>query len=370
MRDNWRYQVLTTDDREAWRSLVAGAPERDAFFTQEYATLFERHSDEPARLFCYGNEVNYIVYSFCLRRINGLPFFRAAPLNGETEYYDIASPYGYSGPLVCARDQGSLRALWQGFVAAFHQYCCEAHIVCEFARLNPFTGNHKHLRAETQGVRASGRIVYVDLTKSEQELWQGLNRGNRSNINKAKRSGVRVDLGDGGEDWQRFYQLYVAAMRRNHANRWYYFSPEFFSDCSTLLEGKISLFCARYEDRNIAAASFLHDGDVVHYFLGGSDADYLALRPNNLLMYRAIGWAKEQGYRLFNLGGNYGTDDSLIRFKAGFSKLQTTFHTYRTIHNPMVYEELCRRYEAFNSNLGRQRERSDYFPLYRAGGSR
>ena len=72
-----------------------------------------------------------------------------------------------------------------------------------------------------------------------------------------------------------------------------------------LLDDKISLFCARHKEQIIAAALFLHDGDVVHYFLGGSDSDYLALRPNNLLLYQAICWAKRQGYRLFNLGGGY-----------------------------------------------------------------
>jgi lipid II:glycine glycyltransferase (peptidoglycan interpeptide bridge formation enzyme) len=117
----------------------------------------------------------------------------------------------------------------------------------------------------------------------------------------------------------------------------------------------------------IAAASFLHDGEVVHYFLGGSASEYLALRPNNLLMYEAICWAKHRGYRFFNLGGGY--KEHLARFKATFSKLSTTFYTYRTIHQPTLYDELERKYTRYRANLGQLNENSDHFPGYRADNS-
>jgi serine/alanine adding enzyme len=366
MSDKWHYDVLTTDDQAQWHALVEAIPQHDIFFRPEYVIHFERLSGEVARLFFFGDEANYIVYPFFLRRINDLPFYQASPLDDETEYFDIVSPYGYSGPLACVRDQRCQRDLWEGYLSAFHGYCKETNIVCEFARLNPFVSNQQYLQELTGGVQATGQIVYVDLTGSEEALWQGLNRGNRSNINKAKRSGVRVDRCSDSDHVQRFYQLYVATMRRNHATGWYYFSPDFFADSFTFLGDKISLFCASYQGQTIAAASFLHDGDVVHYFLGGSDSNYLALRPNNLLMYQAICWAKRQGYRLFNLGGNYRPNDSLARFKAAFSKLSTTFYTYRMIHIPAIYHELCRGHAIYKLNMGRQCEDTDYFPKYRA----
>jgi serine/alanine adding enzyme len=207
--------------------------------------------------------------------------------------------------LAWVRDQSCQSDLWQRYLAAFHHYCQEANIVCEFARLNPFTGNQQYLQALTDGVQACNQIIYLDLTRSEETLWRGLNRGNRSNINKARRAGVRVAKDDQGEHVQSFYELYLATMRRNRATSWYDFSPDFFADSFTLLDDKISLFYATYHDQIIAAASFLHAGEVVHYFLGGSDSNYLDLRPNNLLMYQAICWAKNQGYRFFNLGGDY-----------------------------------------------------------------
>jgi hypothetical protein len=367
MPGKWDWEVLTTNDREPWRRLVEGIPHRDVFFTPEYAIPFERLSGEEARLFFFGDEANYIVYPFFLRRINDLPFYQASPLDDKTEYFDTMSPYGYSGPLAYVIEHSCELDLWHSYLSVFHHYCQAMNMVCEFARLNPFVGNQQYLQALTNGVQAGNQITYLDLTQSEEALWRGLNRGNRSNINKARRSGVKVDRGCDNDRIRSFYELYATTMRRNQASRWYYFSPDFFADSFALLDDKLSLFCASYQGRIIAAASFLHDGDVVHYFLGGSDSDFLALRPNNLLMYQAICWAKRQGYCLFNLGGGYRVDDSLARFKAAFSKLTTTFYTYQTIHNPTVYDELCQRYVLYRSNMSQQWE-SGYFPKYRADG--
>jgi serine/alanine adding enzyme len=365
MSHRWHYEILTTNDRARWRSLMEGIPHRDIFFMPEYVTPFERLSREVARLFFFGDETNCIVYPFFQRRINDLPFYRAFPLDGEPEYFDIVSPYGYSGPLACVRDQSCQRDLWQGYLSAFHHYCQDMNIVCEFARLNPFMGNQQYLQELTSGVQASNQITYLDLTQSEEALWRGFKKGNRYSINKARRSGVTVDKRCDSDSLRRFYELYLATMRRNQASRWYDFSLSFFMDGFTLLDDKISLFCASYEEQIIAASLFLHDGDVVHYFLSGSDGNYLALCPNNLLLYQAICWAKRQGYRLFNLGGGY--KEGLARFKASFSKLSIDFYTYRMVHNARIYDDLCQRYAIYNSNIGQSDENTSFFPRYRAG---
>ena len=369
MCPSWHSEVLTTDDREQWTALVKAVPQRDVFFMPEYVVPFESLSEGQARLFFFGDETSYIVYPFFLRRIDELPFYQARPLAGAKTYFDVVSPYGYSGPLAFVQDESHTQDLWQDFLSAFADYCQETGIVCEFARLNPFVGNHRYLELFTDGVQASGEITYVDLTQSEDELWQGFNRGNRSNINKARRSGLEIERGRGPGRVQAFYQLYVDTMRRNRARSWYYFSPGFFEDSLDLLDDRASLFCACYRERVVAAASFLHAGEVMHYFLGGSDGDYLALRPNNLLMYQAILWAKHHGFRAFNLGGGYGSGDSLLRFKSGFSKLTACFYTYRAIHNAAVYAELCQRHRLYVEDKA---ERCDtgYFPRYRAEGTR
>ncbi len=360
--DRWRSEVLTSDDRVEWHALVEAIPHRDVFFTPEYVIPFERLSRDRACLFFFGDEANYILYPFFLRRINDLAFYQVAPLDSDTEYFDVMSPYGYSGPIAHITHPGVERNLWRGYLDAFHHYCVDNNIVCEFARLNPFVGNHAWLQKLTDGIQATGEIIFVDLQGAREDIWRGLNRGNRSSINKARRLGVEIFRGHDKDRLRRFYELYAVTMHRNQASQWYYFSPTFFMDGFELLGDKISLFYAAYQGQMIAAISLLHDGDVVHYFLGGSDSSYSHLRSNNLLMYEAICWAQDRGYRFFNLGGRYGSKESLVQFKAAFSKQTTTFYTYRRVHLPMVYIELVQRYLGYMLD-------AEYFPLYRASSS-
>jgi hypothetical protein len=364
MQDTWSYKVLTTSERAQWRSLVEATSQRDIFFWPEYIIPFERLADDVALMYFFGDEANYIIYPVFLRPINNLPFYQAAPVDGETNFFDVVSPYGYSGPLAYVSDQSCRANLWEGFLAAFQEFCHANNIVCEFARLNPFLGNHRYLRELTDAVQNSNQVTYLDLTQSEEAIWRGFNRGNRSNINKARRLGVEVVRRRDDDAIRRFYELYLATMRRNDADPWYDFSSNFFTDHFRLLGDKISLFCANNKGEIVAAASFLHDGEVVHYFLGGSDNDHLALRPNNLLMHEAIRWAKRQGYRYFNLGGGYKA--SLSRFKTAFSKSSLNFYTYCKIHNVAIYEDLCQRHARYRAEMSQVVEEVDYFPRYRA----
>ena len=362
----WIPKTFRTKDREQWDRLIDTAPHADVFFCRQYVSLFEKLSGECAHLFFFGDRSNYIVYPFFKRSINRLPLFKASPLTGRSEYFDIVSPYGYSGPLAVISEPSCEQDLWQQFLEAFHQHCLEANIVCEFARLNPFTGNHLPLQEFTDGVEPSNPITYLDLGYSEKELWQGLNRGNRSNINKARRRGVRVDRCSSRAHVDRFHELYTGTMARNDADDWYFLPRDFFHNFFKMLNGKTSLFHADYDGRIIAAASFLHGGKVVHYFLGGSDSQYLSVRPNNILMYEAILWAKSEGYRYFNLGGGHGSEETLARFKTAFSKLTKTFFIYRKVHMARIYELLCHQFVRYREDEGQSIPETDFFPLYRA----
>lgn len=364
-RAPWRQEVLTLADRARWTELVRNIPGHDAFFLPAYVEAFARYSGEEARLFYFGNDYEYIVYPFLVRRVSDLPFCQPLVGQGMPDYFDTVSPYGYSGPLACIPNPQNTQELWQAYLAAFHDFCVDNNIVCEFGRLNPFVGNHIPLEALTDDVRRSGEIIFVDLRQSEEEIWRGFNRGNRSNINKAQRLGVVVEERRDKEAIDEFYRLYRQTMERNNASAWYYFSPEFMYSLFTDLGSHLRLFCAVHEGVIIAAATYLCVGKVCHYFLGGSSRDHFALRPNNLLMKTAIMWAKRNGYVHFNLGGRHSAHDNLGQFKSAFAKTTVTFHTYRVVHMPEAYETLCQQFMTFAKNAGQAPSNTDYFPLYR-----
>jgi len=370
----WQEELLTLADWSRWQALVEAIPDHDAFFLPGYVAPLAAHGGEDALLFFFGNQEEYIVYPFLRRRIDDLPF-RQALANGrdrelfDRELFDIASPYGYSGPLARTPDPERAPALWQGFVEAFHRFCQAQGIVAEFARLHPFLDNQAPLQKLGEPVVENGSIVAVDLTQSEEAVWRGFNRGNRSNINKAKRAGLVVEEREDEAAWQTFLALYRETMERNQAREWYYFPDRFFQELRQGLGSKLRLLCAVHEGRIVAAATYLCVGPVCHYFLAGSSREAFALRPNNLLMSQAIFWAREQGFRFFNLGGQHSPQDNLGRFKSAFAKSTWPFHTYRKVHLPEAYQMLVAQARRFKqqSEQSDQGEpsSSDFFPLYR-----
>jgi hypothetical protein len=75
-------------------------------------------------------------------------------------------------------------------------------------------------------------------------------------------------------------------------------------------------------------------------------------------------WAKSRGNRVFHLGGGVGgSEDSLFRFKAGFSQQRHPFHTWRMVADETVYRRLVKRWE---SRHGAEADGLDgFFPAYR-----
>ena len=97
----------------------------------------------------------------------------------------------------------------------------------------------------------------------------------------------------------------------------------------------------------------MHFGDFVHTFLSCSyEENYNA---NDLLKYHALLWAKEEGYKKYNLGGGLKDNDNLYKYKATFSNQTTPRCIYKRIFNKEVYDELVK---------DTQKD-SNFFPAYR-----
>mgnify|MGYP001607389084 CR=1 FL=1 len=301
----------------------------DIFFTPEYQELFKDTA--------FGGEPR------CFRSAGIEYRFYARPIE-ETGYFDIVSPYGYSGPIDIDGQPD-----WDKFLSSFHSYCQGEYIIAEFARLHPFLQNHLYLEAGR--VVKSGEVVYIDLTQSEEDIWRGFDKGCKSAIKKALKSEGRLMPPIKG-CLIAFPELYCSTMKRNNAHNAYLFSDDFFRASDNLVHtiGALSL-----GGNLIAANLLLRYGDYCHYWLAGGQPRN---GVGNLLLWEAIKWAKKQGCKIFNLGGGLTEGDNLSSFKRSFSKTTMPFFTYRKIHNPEIYNQLCQAKGIYPTSEG-------YFPAYR-----
>lgn len=280
-------------------------------------------------------------------------------LNAPPDWFDCASPYGYSGLLM-----SSSHEQLPSFLEAFCHTARAYGIVTAFFRLHPLFAFDPSVLGKFGTLLRHGETVCIDLSQPRESIRAQMSSNHQRNIKKLTRLGFRVSL----DEWDRFHDfiaVYHSTMRRVEAAEPYFFSSAYFEDLRTKLGDRLHLVCV-LTDTNVLAAGglFVATDGIVQYHLGGTAPEYLSLAPSKLMMDCVWRWAQEQSNTVFHLGGGVGgADDSLFRFKAGFSPGRSQFYTYRVVID-----------EAKNATLNQaadtvrgtdQLEHTDFFPGYR-----
>src|SRR5688572_28053408 len=113
----------TGADGERWRVLSERLPPRlrDLHFLPEYVRIYEKSQRIAGYLACLNSDDGYVIQPFVVRPLNGLSFLAARNL--PDQYYDIASPYGFGGPVASALSPMAEKGLFKEFDRRFTDYC-------------------------------------------------------------------------------------------------------------------------------------------------------------------------------------------------------------------------------------------------------
>jgi hypothetical protein len=154
----------------------------------------------------------------------------------------------------------------------------------------------------------------IDLSRVEQELYLSLQDSNRRNIKKALREGLSVKVAADAAALADFCRLNRLTRKRHGLPP----QPAFFFRQlyeNLLSDGKGNVITVYSGWRAVSSSIFLHFGTSVIYKYGASDEAYFKLRPNNLVLWTAIKWYQEHGYKNLNLGKTEAVHAGLLRFK-------------------------------------------------------
>jgi CelD/BcsL family acetyltransferase involved in cellulose biosynthesis len=119
--------------------------------------------------------------------------------------------------------------------------------------------------------------------------------------------------------------------------------------------------------RLVATELVLVSATHLYSLLGGTRADALDSRPNDLLKHAVIEWGIQQGKTAFILGGGKHGADGIFRYKLSFAPRGTvTFRVGKRIHDDRANERLVRQRERWEQQRGNCWHAEDgYFPVYR-----
>lgn len=324
----------------------------DIYFLSEWGKYYEAKEKEGEwTIFEFRNDLGHISYSFILRPI---------PLAAkDVVYRDIITPFGFSGPVILACEEGKRKELVDQYDKAFQQYCEEHGIVAEYVRFNPWIENSKDFES-LYHFRDHGDMMYVDLTVGDFFMDEFSPKA-RTQVRKAQKNKVEIEFDFTGSSVGEFLQLYELTAQRNQITDPYYlFSEEFLLGSFEALKGRQFLLNAKYEGQYISSCFVVHHGEYMHSHMTANNPDFFHLAGNSLVHYEACRWGVENRKRQFQLGGT-SSDENLYRFKRGFTKTPTlNLLIGMKIRNQKAYDQLV---ELKKQSEGLQM--MNYFPLYR-----
>lgn len=364
------FKILYAEDSEQskqWSALFSKLPSelKDLHYLPEYGMIYHATYGQKPFAAVLSTPNGMLLQAFVQKKLTGLEFLRgAARENLDSE---IANPYGFGGPLAVA--DGESKINFDIFEKNLKIFGEEKQIAAEFTQVTPFQPVEGFLRGCGVSLQKLKEMVVVDLTLSASELEQGLSRGCKSNVNKAKRAGVHVEsVACTSENLALFQELYLKTMERQGATKRWIFPASYFQNCVRFLgDEKTALFFAKIGPEVVAAHFVLHGFNTAYYHFGASDEKYFESRATNLLMWEIILWAKQKGYKNYNLGGGVSNteDDNLLRFKAGFSKKRASLYGYGRVLSEESYQALEKLKLDFEKRHKLIPRDPHFFPVYK-----
>jgi len=188
------------------------------------------------------------------------------------------------------------------------------------------------------------RTTYlIDLTKDLASLLMSFEEKTRYNIRLSEKKGVMVKEDSTIEGIDVFYKMYQETSKRDtfliHPRSYYMKLKETLVD-----RGMANVFIAEYQGKPVASLFAFRFGDRIWYMYGASIKEGRNVMPNHALHWHLIKWAKEKGYKVYDLWGIPSAPSEkhplygVYRFKKGFNgALKSWIGVYDLPFDRMTY---------------------------------
>jgi hypothetical protein len=349
-----RREFLAIDDPrwpEALRRL-----RHDLYHRPEYGRLDGLRLNATPEAFLASDGPREFFVPYLVRRCD--PVSAGAP-----ETWDVVSSYGYPGILLS--DAAREPVFVEDALAVFCDSLRGRGVCSAFLRMHPVLGHDFAELFPAGTLHDLGDTVVIDLSLDEQRLWKQTRESHRTNILKRQKQGFVARFVPLTEVLEEFLVIYTQTMDRVQAKEMYYFPRDYF----TTLAGMDEVHCCIVEtgSKIISACIFFETNGIIQYHLGGTLDEFLSQSPFHMIIHHGALWAKRRGNQWLHLGGGVGSaNDSLLRFKSGFSPLRQRFQVARLITDEPEYLRLVALRAAALDSGPEALLATSYFPAYRA----
>ncbi|MEO0185268.1 MAG: GNAT family N-acetyltransferase [candidate division WOR-3 bacterium] len=184
-------------------------------------------------------------------------------------------------------------------------------------------------------------------------LWKNFKQKSiRYPIKKAQRYGIKIVKSVKSVDMEIFYRLNLLTRRKHGVIPQPY---RFFKNILTEIfnQGLGFLLIAQYNRKPIGASIFFTFKNTIYHKFNASDANYLEYQPNHLILWHAIQWAVENGYKTLDLGRTSPDNHGLMAYKKhwGAEEIDLPYYYWPEIKGASATKESSNKYRIASSVL-------------------
>jgi lipid II:glycine glycyltransferase (peptidoglycan interpeptide bridge formation enzyme) len=169
------------------------------------------------------------------------------------------------------------------------------------------------------------------------------------NIRKALKSGVKCYVSYNLEDFTFLYQVHreniesIGGLPKK--------KDFFMSLANNMSRTYYKLYIADMAGHKISALLLLFYNKTVEYYTPATIIEYRNIQPLSLLIFRAMTDAINDGYKFWNWGGTWLTQDGVYNFKKKWGAKDFPYYYYTKVINKdilnLTKEELLQEYPGF-----------------------
>ena len=320
------YKLISLDQRQNWNEALEGIPHAFAH-TWENCYAMNLTTGFPTYLWCFEDRDCRVVCPLAERKY--------------LDWTDITTPYGFSG-FVGKGDSTVVSQQWNEFVR-------ERQYVTGYIALNPVLKNDQYVsRSNTY---TSNMLFLLDLTQSEAQLFQSIDRNRRRELRKWNDQQFFTDRKILSDFFLNHYEEFLIKVGASAAN---YFS------------NKTLLYLLSLENVLLIGAGS-NQVEAVYVFTSSpyiADCMFNVAVPAGRKYTTALFWygVKHflgQNISWLNMGGGVSVGDSIAQSKQRFGAQAIPFQSLKEVYRPLEYREICR-----VAGVD-EKDRSGYFPAYR-----
>ena len=238
-------------------------------------------------------------------------------------------------------------------IEAFEAHATASRCVASTIVTSPFETDlgfyERHVRFDLRDERI-GQVTTLPVSASERDLFGQFHRKARNAIRKAQQLPLTISR-ERDEQAMRF--LVHAHQASIVAKKGVAKSERFFSCALQTFEygREVEVWAARHGSRLVAALLVFYFNQTVEYYTPVVVPEYRAWQPLSLIVLEAMIAASARGFRFWNWGGTWHSQQSLRRFKKRLGASDYRYCYYTRVLDADVLErspsELLERYPNF-----------------------